>query len=182
MLKKVKLLVLRTSGFAIAGSLAITGQAQAQSVDVNFTGNVGSTCAFGVPTTGGLAVANANILGVSALGGYPTVTNTGTVATVTLSCGNGGLVTVSAPQKLTAPAGFTPEINGAVQSFASANGNETSANINAPFTGTPTAPIAVNPGTQTVIVGMIAGYANANGQLPPAGNYSYKVTLTATPQ
>ncbi len=178
-MSKIKSLVLRTAGFAIAGSLAIAGQAQAQSVDVNFTGNVGSTCTFGVPTTGVLAPANQGILGLSGLGNFPNVTNTGSAATVTLSCGNGGTLTVGAPVKVTAPAAFTPAVT---ESFASVNGNNTSASVGARFTTQPTTPIAVPAGVQTVTVGMITGTGGAPGGQLPSGAYNYNVTLTATPQ
>ena len=181
-MSKIKSLMLRTAGFAIVGSLAIAGQAQAQTVDVNFAGNVASTCTFGAPTAGVLEQAFSGADPVMAVEGVKAgipfgVNGGGTAGSVTLNCSNGGSLSAAAPVG-TAPNGFTPAT---LQSVVYANdaytGNAIGTKI---WSSVDNTPITLPSGVQTINVGMIVGSTTPG--VAPTGTYNYKVTLTATPQ
>lgn len=163
------------SVIASAGLMLGSSAVLAQSVDVDFAGNIPNTCSFGAPAgTGVLAKANGGVeagIGVAGL-------SYGTATSVTVDCIGGGSISVSAPIG-SGPAGFSPASFQSVVELGS-NGLTTTT-----FTGSeywdffsPNA-LAVPSGEQTLNVGMVAGTLGSLEVIP--GDYNYTVTLTATP-
>jgi hypothetical protein len=170
------LTVLSAVGFASSASAAPANQ------DVNFTGNIGSVCTFTGKTDGTLLQQSPGNQWVEGANGVPGFTNGGTAGAVTLNCSNGGLLSVAVPVSVAAPPTFTPA---KIQSLVSDGTNFTSANTGGNFdTGIwakPTTPLTIPTGTNVNLkVGMVAGANGTTGGVP-SGTYTYKVTLTATP-
>jgi hypothetical protein len=160
------------------GSIALGDKAQAQFIDVPFSGTVGNVCTFFAPIDGVLARPGA-LNAVEASGGV-TGFSTGTAGSLALNCTAGGTLTVNAPVSIFVPGAFSPAIRQAVVQLNS-SAIYTSANSGANFdTGgwaKPTTPMVVPPGLQTLNVAMIAG-TNA-AATPPTGRYVYSVRLSA---
>jgi hypothetical protein len=167
----------------LLGSIAFAAKAQAAPVttDVPFNGAITGTCTFGTPTAGVLAQTG-TFQAVEGSGGMSGGFATGTAGSVTVNCSGGGSLTTAVPAQVSVPAGFTPAVQQSVVELVGSN-TFTSANSGGSFdTGTwakPTTPITLPTGTSNLNVAMVAG-TRTNGN-PLSGNYSYKVTLTATP-
>jgi hypothetical protein len=168
------------SALAVLSAVALSPKAQAQnSTTVNFNGTVSSTCTFSNVQNGTLVQPSATaeyLMAESALN------NVGTSGSVTVNCTAPSSLSISAPVKIQAPAGFNPDIVQAVLFFdlflgATTNGNGQFSN-GLPWNA-PTSPIpAIN--NVPYNVGMVVG-KNANTNGLPSGTYEYQVTVTATP-
>ncbi|MDJ1174638.1 hypothetical protein [Roseofilum capinflatum] len=168
------------SALAILGAVTLAPKAQAQnSTTVNFNGTVSSTCTFSNVQNGTLVQPSAT---AEYLMAESYLSNTGTSGSVTVNCTAPSSLSISAPVKIQAPAGFNPDIvqaalfNPALPVFTT-NGNGQFSNSlpwNAPTT---TIPTANNSPYEVMMV--VGKNANANGL--PAGTYEYQVTVTATP-
>jgi hypothetical protein len=169
------LTILSAVGFASSASAAPTNQ------DVDFTGNIGAVCTFSGKTDGTLAQQSPGDGWVEGAGGISGFGG-GTAGAVTVNCSNGGSLSVAAPVPVVAPATFTPAV---LQSIVTDGTDFTSANIGGSFDNggwaKPTAPLSIPTGTNVNLkVGMVAGTRVFTGGVT-SGTYTYKVTLTATP-
>lgn len=171
------------SGLAVLSAVALAPKAGAAPAtqDINFGGNIGSVCTFTSPVDGTLAQGNPTdgwIEGSNGIGG-----GTGTAGSVTLNCSAGGSLSVAGPVKVAAPTTFAPSVTEALV-VNNTNGDKTrspgtafdSGMWNVP-TASLTIPAAAN---QSLKVGMVTGIPGSTTSVPP-GTYTYKVTLTATP-
>ncbi|PSB45542.1 hypothetical protein C7B67_21310 [filamentous cyanobacterium Phorm 6] len=172
------------SGLAVLSAVAFASQAGAQAVpqDVQFGGNITGTCTFTGTTAGTLATTGVNNPWVEASTGT-TIGTIGTAGQTTVNCTSGGALSVAAPVRVAAPAAFVDTIKQAVVYDATANAF-TSAG--APFdTGgwtKPTTALTIPANTNRVLrVGMITGLNTIGTGAVPSGTYTYRVTLTATP-
>ena len=171
------------SGLAVLSAVAFASQAGAQAVpqDVQFGGNITGTCTF-TGTTAGTLVATPNNPWVEASTGT-TIGTIGTAGQTTVNCTSGGALSVAAPVRVAAPATFVDTIKQAVVYDATANAF-TSAG--APFDNggwlKSTTALTIPANTNRVLrVGMITGLNTVGTGAVPTGTYTYRVTLTATP-
>jgi hypothetical protein len=112
-----------------------------------------------------------------------TIGTTGNAGQTTVNCTSGGALSVAAPVQVVAPAGFVETIKQAVVYDATANAFTSAGG---PFNNSgwskPTAALTIPANTNRVLrVGMIAGVTTPGGGAVPSGTYTYRVTLTATP-
>jgi hypothetical protein len=160
------------SGIALS-AVAFTPKAQAQTADVNFTGNISPAFTFSVGSG----------TNPSPSTGFSGKSFSGT-ADVSISCSSGAYISISSPQRIAAPSGFNDSFRKARvrlgNSFTSAEvGSSTGFPL---WSDSAPAPLSISGCTsEPLVVEMIAGSTDV-GSSPPAGNYTYKVTLTATPQ
>ncbi len=159
------------------GSIALDGKAQAQSVDVPFSGTVINTCTFGAVTSGTLTlVPGFQAVSSTAAGGSQgsaTVTCSGPVATITVATPvlSGAAVPAFAPNAFQSAVKLGPLTRTAISGAT-------------PFTSAPwavpnSAPLPLFAGVNVLAVDMLVG-TNTAGTLP-GGTYNYKVVLTASP-
>jgi hypothetical protein len=162
------LLFLSTIGFSTP--------AQAQSVDVPFSGSVPPTCTFGTITNGILVkdptrAAIAGSVGVTAL-------TVGTAGKANITCTSSTTLTVASPTAVSVPGSFSPAIlQSVVQRGTNINPSDfTSTSVGGSFVPTPTTPLALPAGASLLNVAMVAG-TTTPGSIP-SGSYSYTVKLT----
>ncbi|MEG4840996.1 hypothetical protein [Microcoleus sp. B9-D4] len=172
------------SGLAVLSAVAFASQAGAQAVpqDVQFGGNITGTCTFTGTTPGTLAAIPNNPWVEASTG--TTIGTTGTAGQTTVNCTSGGALSVAAPVRLAAPPTFVDTAKQAVVYDATANAFTSSAG--APFNNSgwlkPTTALTIPANTNRVLrVGMITGLNSAGAGAVPTGTYTYRVTLTATP-
>jgi hypothetical protein len=187
-MSNVKSLIRISAGLLVLGSIGVAAQAQAQTVDMPFDGNVPGSCTFGTVTPGVLT--RFSPVAVMAAGGGvvpPTLPGGGTAARVTVTCTGNSALTVAAPTG-TAPAGYVPTTVQAIVQKAT-NGAETaSAKLGPVFDTvgpwnqpmTTTMPLTVGPTQLNVSLAVGAGGNVPNQPIVPTGNYSYKVNLSIT--
>lgn len=183
MLRRISLV----GAFAILGAVAFASNAGAQTApvtqDFDFGGTIGGVCTFSNTQNGTLAQRTTNASFVEAatgiFGGAA-----GTPATTTINCTANSQLTVGLPLRVAAPASFVETARQAL--VIDATGNATSAtNTTAavtPMWGTnlPTTPLLISANTPRPLrVAMAAGVPNSTGL--PAGTYTYRVSVTATP-
>jgi hypothetical protein len=171
------------SAIAILGLGAVANQASAAPAtqDINFNGEIGAFCTFSNTVNGTLGTFTSNSEWVEGSTGIPNL-GAGQSGSTTVNCNGESTLSTGVPVQVSAPAGFTPQV---LQSVVYDGTNYTSANTGGNFdTGAwnkPTAPLTIPANTNVNLkVGMVAG-RNAYGNSVPGGTYSYKVTLTATP-
>lgn len=168
-------------GLAVLSTVALESQSQAQvTQDVNFNGSVVGVCTFTGTTAGTLATQNSNAWLEASNG--TTIGTIGTSGQTTVRCTNGGQLSVSAPVKVTAPTAFVDTVRQAVVYDSTANAFTSAGG---PFDNSgwskPTAALAMPINTDRVLrIGAVVGVNNTTGGVP-FGTYSYRVTLTATP-
>jgi len=166
------------SSIAALGAVAFNPKAQAENADVTFSGNVPFTCSFSSTTAGNLEGRGGWIEAATNIPGF----DKGTAGSTTLSCNGPATVSPSAPIKLSAPAGFDDSnAQSLIYIAENAEGSKfvSSSRGNGPWTdyGPNIAGIPIPTNTSRVLkVGMATG--SSNGSVV-AGNYSYKVTVTA---
>jgi len=167
------------SALAVLSAVTFAPKAHAQnSTTVNFNGTVSSTCTFSNVQNGTLVQPSAT---AEYLMAESTFNNVGTSGSVTVNCTAPSSLSISAPVKIQAPAGFNPDIVQAalfdlVGVFTTNGNGQFSSSL--PWNA-PTAPIpALN--NLPYNVGMVVG-KNANTNGLPSGTYEYQVTVTATP-
>jgi hypothetical protein len=184
-----------SAGLLVVSSiLGFAFQAQAQTVNVPFSGNVPGTCTFGTPVAGTLVKhPNPGTVAVLAATGPISLgaSTAGTPGSVTINCQSTSVVTVAVPVG-SGPSGFAPAT---VQSIVQRNGGSTILDLASARTGAPMDTFgpwssATNPtlslpsGLTTLNVHMAAGTPlNNPGPLPaplPLGNYNYTVNLSVT--
>lgn len=160
-------------------TLGVANKAQAQSIDVPFSGTLPSACTFGTITDGVLVKdpARASIAGSAGITGL----SVGTAGKVTVTCASAATLTVGVPTPVSVPGTFAPAIRQSIvqRGTSLTPGNLTSANVGGNFDPTipiPTTPITLPIGASNLNVAMVAG-VNAPGSIP-SGSYSYTVTLT----
>jgi hypothetical protein len=186
-MSNVKSLIRISAGLLVLGSIGVAAQAQAQTVDMPFDGNVPGACTFGTVTPGVLT--RFSPVGILAAGGgimAPTPLS-GTAARVTVTCTGNSALTVAVPTG-TVPAGYVPTtVQGIVQKTT--NGPEMASAKSGPFFDTvapwnlpmtPTMPLGAGPTQLNVSLAVGAGAGVPNQPLIPTGNYSYKVNLSIT--
>jgi hypothetical protein len=187
-----------SAGLLVVGSiLGCAFQAQAQTVNVPFSGNVPGTCTFGTPIAGTLVkhpilnAVSASSGGLSLLGGGPG-SSTGTPGSVAITCQGSSSVTIAVPVG-SGPAGFAPAT---LQALLQRNTSTLPLDLAGARTGTPldtggpwnsvTNPsLLLSSGPSTLNVHMAAGHPNNPGPFPapaplPLGNYNYTVNLSIT--
>lgn len=171
------------SGLAVLSAVAFASQAGAQAVpqDVEFGGNIKGTCTFTNTTAGTLATTAANNPWVEASTGT-TIGTTGTGGQTTVNCTSGGALSVAAPVKVAAPAAFVDTVKQAVVY----DGTAFTSSPGVPFDNggwsRPTTALTIPANTnRTLRVGMVAGVNSPGTGAVPSGTYTYRVTLTATP-
>ncbi|MBE9124621.1 MULTISPECIES: hypothetical protein [unclassified Coleofasciculus] len=187
--------LLLTSGLVLAGAVAFSPKALAQSVDVMFEGNIGPECSFAAPVPGTLVYAGGPQTNPGPLSGPITSDAPGGVSgKVDVSCNTPGVdIQISdarfvsftptnpdpgAPPLPPGAFGSPLEVRARVPGaqtfyFGSAEGGGTPSPSMALFP----IPLAPNqPLQQTVEVDMSVDTPN-----PKAGIYTYKATLTIVP-
>ena len=173
---------------AVLSAVAFAPKAQAQTQDIDFGVTINNNCIFSGVTTGNLAQNGASgqwLESSSGLGGIGA--RIGGVAVAQISCPAGGTLAVGLPVKMAAPAAF---VDTAKQAMVFNGFNYTTTGSGGSGTGglfddgdwqKPTAPLTIpSGGAVNYTVGMVVGVKASGGGLP-AGNYQYRVTLTATP-
>ncbi|MBS3027517.1 MAG: hypothetical protein HCA25_10625 [Dolichospermum sp. DET50] len=166
------------SSIAALSVVAFNPKAQAETADVTYSGTIPFTCSFSSTTAGTLEGRGGWIEAATNIPGF----DKGTSGTTTLSCNGPATVSPSAPSKLSAPAGFDDSnAQSLIYIEDNANGSKfvSNSNGNGPWLAyaSYTAGIPIPTNTPRVLqVGMATG--SGNGSVV-AGNYSYKVTVTA---
>jgi hypothetical protein len=148
-------------GSAVALS---TPSANAQSVNVPFSGTMPSNCTFGTPTPGvlvpdGSAALVANL-------------TKGTLGSVSLQCTSPANITVSAPIQTSGP-GISLPPGGCVAAILRPGGAILASNTSCGGTGIP---VQVSGTNNLTVVMSVA----SDRPIPP-GDYAYNVTLTIAP-
>jgi hypothetical protein len=190
-MSNVKSLIRISAGLLVLGAIGVAAQAQAQTVDMPFDGNVPGICTFGTITPGVLAKSPNGFAVMGAGGGVvPPVAANGTPARVTVTCNGNSAVTIAVPTG-SGPAGFAPAtVQGIVQKGTSLNvADMASARSGPVFDGggvwaVPTTNVPLTPGPTQLNVSLAVGTGNNLPPTPPSavtpGNYSYKVNLSIT--
>ena len=156
----------------------IAPQAQAQSIDIPFSGTVSNSCSFSTPSTGTLTQ-SANYAAIESSG-----ISQGKGVQVSVNCGSGGKLTIEPPRAIQVPANFNVST---LQSIVKRGNGSTpediaSASSGGTFTAISTVatPTLILPaGNSDLNVGMIAG-KNTPGTIPN-GDYRYTVKVTIAP-
>jgi len=168
------------SGLAVLSAVAFAPKAGAVQTtqDVTFGGTIVALCAFTGTTAGVLANQANNAWVEGSNGGIGTI---GTAASTTVKCTSGGQLAVSAPVKVAAPATFVDTIKQAVVS----DGTNYTSSTGTPFdSGTwnhPTTALTIPANINVPLkVSAVIGVNSTTGGVP-VGTYTYKATLTATP-
>lgn len=171
------------SSLAVLSAVAFASQAVAQAVpqDVDFNGNITGTCTFTGTQNGTLATTPNNPWVEASTG--TTIGTTGNGGQTTVNCTSGGTLSVAAPVRVAAPAAFVDTIKQAVVYDGIANAFTSGGD---PFDNSgwskSTTPLTIPANTNRLLrVGMITGVNNVGGGAVPTGTYTYRVTLTATP-
>ncbi|MDJ1171096.1 hypothetical protein PMG71_16830 [Roseofilum sp. BLCC_M154] len=167
------------SALAVLSAVALSPKAQAQnSTTVNFNGTVSSTCTFSNVQNGTLVQPSPT---AEYLMAESFLNNTGTSGSLEVNCTASSSLSISAPVKIQAPAGFNPDIVQAVLLhpilIATTNGNGQFSN-SFPW-NFPTSPIPSLNNSPYEVSMVVGKNANTNGL--PSGTYEYQVTVTATP-
>lgn len=180
-MKKLLRNSLIASVVAVAGATAFAGQANAQSVDVNFNGTVGNTCEITKLKDGKLGITDLRQSG-EFLTSSPTESSKGELGEIEVNCIGSGEISVTAPTPISADAQALVntgiEYNPNVYILNSDSTLVTSAGrgFQSPIKGPET--LALNGTPQKLDVYMFIGTNNPT----PAGNYQYSTTVTITPQ
>jgi hypothetical protein len=176
-MKNLRRLALISGIAAVFSAVAFNPKAQAETKDINFSGTIARICTFGANTDGVLAAGDGWVEGTT---GIPSL-NTGTAGSITLTCNGYATVSAGLPVRLSAPIGFIDPHRQSViydtetQQHAS---NYTGTRFWTNYYATNmTIPADTS---RTFKVGMSAGSQGTAGNVV-AGTYSYKVTVTATP-
>jgi hypothetical protein len=181
-----------SAGLLVVGSiLGCAFQAQAQTVNVPFGGNIPGTCVFGTPIAGTLAKHPApGIIAASTGPGSLGGATTGTLGSVTITCQANSNVTIAVPVG-SGPVGFAPptvqamlQRNNGINNLDMASAKTGPAMEGAgPWNSITNSSIGVPSGLSTLNVHMAAGTPMAPGPIPapvPLGNYNYTVNLSVT--
>jgi len=172
-----------TSGLMLAGAVAFSPKAFAQSVDVMFNGNIGPECSFAAPVPGTLVYSGqdfSNTITSDAPGGVSGKVDVSCNTPARIQISNARFVsfTPTNPQFEQPP--FPPggqdfqaraKVPGAETLYFGYGGGGNSPSPDIPLFPTPTPTLR-----QTVEVDL-----SVNGGNYQAGNYQYAVTLTITP-
>jgi hypothetical protein len=176
--------VVLVSGLIVLGAMSVASKASAQSVttDVNFKGSIPKVCTFGQPQDGQLVTVSSPDKTPIALEAslFPGGWGEGsTVGQVSLKCNTSATVTVADPVQTAGPRDQTFQ---SLSSNVTADNGKTYAYSKSPWVGQPgsisiSVPAAKGTSTPNLQVGMIA----LNNDGIAAGDYSFKVTVTASP-
>jgi hypothetical protein len=189
-MSNVKSLIRISAGLLVLGSIGVAGQAQAQTVDMPFDGNVPGACTFGTVTPGVLAKSPNGFAVMGAGGGVvPPLPTNGSAARVTVTCTGISAVTIAVPTGA-GPAGFAPAtVQGIVQKgtglldMASARSGPAFDGGAGPW-GIANTSVPLGNGITQLNVSLAVGTGNNLPPTPPSavtpGNYSYKVNLSIT--
>lgn len=150
---------LLASALLITGTIVAAPSAFAETQALTFDGTINQACAFGNSPTGG---------GISVTGTTATSLTIAPVAT-SVTCNYAANLSVGAPVANTGTLSGTPT------SSVTASG-ATLATTTTSNSGTPI--VLVTGETETLAVNMAA---SNGGNVVPAGNYNYTVTLTVAP-
>jgi|GEM_PF-1585237 len=165
-----------TSGLILAGAVAFSPKAFAQSVDIPFSANVGPECSFATPIPGTLVVNSPGNGPSSGPGDLSSLAPGGVSGQVDVSCNTNAELQITDARFVsftpTNPDPFGPPFEepppGSIDARARSNSQETFG-IQGP-------PIFLDIGNQTVEVDMWTF-----GGVQEAGIYEYAVTLTIVP-
>lgn len=169
-------------GVAALSAVAFSPKAQAQTAEVDFNGTIPTTCTFTGTTSGSLASSPSKDW-VEASNGSVSGFNLGTAGATSLTCNASASVSISAPVKVSAPDNFSDADRQALLYDPAGNSVITSNFIGDSnlWPSYPTTPGTINSSTTyNFKIAMNAGDIGADGNVVP-GTYSYKVTVTATP-
>lgn len=157
---------------------SIAPNAQAQSIDIPFSGTVSNSCSFSTPTPGTL-IQSPNYAAIESNG-----ISQGKGVQVSVNCGSGGKLTIDTPKAIQVPSNFNASTlqsivkrgNGSTaEDIASASSGGTFAAVSTIATPTMILPA----GNSDLNVGMIAGKTIPG--LIPNGDYRYTVKVTIAP-
>lgn len=167
------------SAITILSNIALLAKSEAEATqDVNFNGNITATIAIKVGSP-------ANPTPSTSFSPNPTSGEaqlTGT-ADVIMSCTTTAFISVSVPQRISAPSGFEDTFRKArVRSGNRMTSAEVGSSTGFPgWSDSAPQPLSISSCTdEPLVVEMVAG--SANGSSNPQGSYIYRVTVTATPQ
>lgn len=159
--------LLMTCALVVMGAAAMAPKANAQSIDVPFTGTVGGACTFSALTPGKLGV-NSSTRATSMHSSY----SGGAEGKVNISCNRASSVKVSKPMQTAGPR-FTPQSYFA--QVLDPNGRTTyvtQSSSNAPLSITTSS----NP------IPLRVRMSVSKGSTLAPGTYGFKTTLTVTPR
>jgi len=177
-MKNLRRLALISGIAAVLSAVAFNPKAQAETKDINFSATVAKLCTFGTTTDGTLAAGDGWVEGST---GIPTLA-VGTAGTTTLSCNSAAAVSAGIPVKVSAPTTFTDPNRQSVLYDTEGNQYATSYTGTRLWTAYSAASVTIPADTsRNFKVGMNAGAAAGTAGNVVAGTYTYKVTVTATP-
>ena len=156
-----------TSVLAVLSAAAIAPKANAQSIDVPFTGTVGGACTFSGLTPGKLATE-----APGDLNGLYSYTNGGTDGKVSISCNRASSLKVSKPVQTQGPQ-FTPTTYLAEARAPSGKYTYISQNGSG-------APLTIATSTNPIPLRIRMKFYSRSSLTP--GTYGFKTTLTVTPR
>lgn len=167
------------SAIAILSNIALLAKSEAQTTqNVNFNGNITATIVIKVGSPDNPTPSIGFI--PNPISGEAQLTGT---ADVIMSCTTTAFISVSVPQRISAPSGFEDTFRKArVRSGNRMTSAEVGSSTGFPgWTDSAPQPLSISSCTdEPLVVEMVAG--SANGSSNPQGSYIYRVTVTATPQ
>ncbi len=157
------------SGLVVLSAFALTGKANAQSVDVNFSGIVPNTCTITKVSNGTLSLVNPNLLDANANRGQ-----------VLVNCAGSGAVTISNPVATSTVAANYAGLSGTqtvAELWSSATGGTYLADSQGMFGNT-----SYTAASNNQNVPLYVNVFSRNSAIPlPTGTYAFKTTVTVNP-
>ena len=169
---------------AVAGATTFAGEANAQSVDVDFSGTIGNTCEITKLKDGKLAARDNDDIYIDA---RPVVATRAELGEVSVNCNGSGAVTLGSLTPTSADATTLSQVPGygyLLSVSTDPNNIYSSAldQLNNGSLGTipngNTNVLNLNGSAQTLYLNVVA----TGGTTIPGGNYAFRTTVTITPQ
>lgn len=180
-MKKLLCNSLIASVVVVAGATTSTSQANAQSADVDFSGDVANTCQVTKVKDGTLGFNSNPTIG---LGAKPDQYPGGELAEVSVNCNGSGTISITPVSAVSAPA--TALANKSGFSSGASIVSDTSATNDTIITDTSRPPGTITPNSdgtpQSVYIHMWARDMTNGGTLVAPGNYVFRTTVSVTPQ
>jgi hypothetical protein len=177
-----------TAGLAVLCTVAFAAKVSAQAAPatetLEFTGTVGSVCSFPSSDSVGTLEAAPDNKSLEASNGIPGTSNLGSPVEITVRCSSGGTVTVATPEQTNGPSWSGGSFAFAYSSTLSPDITTSSGipgNVPSSFSlSENTTPLTIPSNDEvTLNVGMLA--VNGEDAPLPDGNYTFNVTVTASP-
>jgi hypothetical protein len=163
--------ILISSILAISSAISFCAQAQAETQDVTFSGNIPFKCTFNNVKSGTLKVGyKPNFIEGSK--------SFGTMGSVDISCNAVATVSVSDPVDTGSASTLTGPYSGSIIANGTSTAGSTTAISNS-WQGVSNSTLKINPGTTTIQVSVIKDAGDGNSL--KAGDYKIKTTVTAVP-